>query len=202
MIAGWQPADQGNMDFYDLKGVLEALLGSLHIASLSYFPAAHPTYHPGKCARVTAGEQLLGVFGELHPNVRARYDLPVNYREVPIVAAELDLDALQRLIPRLYTAEAAPEYPPALEDLAVIVDETMPAERVANVIRQAGGKTLAELRLFDLYRGEQIGAGRKSLAYRLTYQSPDHTLSEKEVQQVRGRIIRRLEQELGARLRS
>jgi len=201
-LAGWQAADQGHMDFYDLKGVLEALLGSLHIASLRYSPVVHPTYHPGKCAQITSGEQFLGVFGELHPKVRENYDLPVSYTDVPIVAAELDLDALQRLIPRLYDAEAVLEYPPALEDLAVIVDEAIPADQVAAVIRQAGGKMLVGLRLFDVYRGEQIGAGRKSLAYGLTYQAPDHTLSDKEVQQVRARIIRRLDQELGAQLRS
>lgn len=201
-IVGWQAADRGPMDFYDLKGVLEALLGSLHIASPSYSPVVHPTYHPGKCAKIASGEQFLGVFGELHPKVRENYDLPISYADVPIVAAELDLDALQRLIPRLYDAEAVPEYPPALEDLAVIVDEAVPAEQVATVIRQAGGKMLAGLRLFDVYRGEQIGVGRKSLAYGLTYQAPDHTLSDKEVQQIRARIIRRLEQELGAHLRS
>ncbi|HWQ83136.1 MAG TPA: phenylalanine--tRNA ligase subunit beta [Anaerolineales bacterium] len=201
-VAGWQPADSGSMDFYDLKGVLETWLGSLHIQDLRYAPVVHPSYHPGKCARILAGEQLIGVFGELHPLVRANFDLPVSYAEAPIVTAELDLDALQPLIPTLYAAEAVPEYPPALEDLAVIVSETMPAEQVESVIREAGGKMLVGLRLFDVYRGEQIGTGMKSLAYGLIYQSPDHTLSEKEVQQVRARIIRRLEQDLGAHLRS
>ena len=200
--SGWQPSDPANMDFYDLKGVLEALLESLHIASLRYAPVVHSSYHPGKCARIEASEQLLGVFGELHPQVRAHFDLPVSYSDVPLVTAELDLDVLMGLIPTLYDAEAVPEYPPALEDLAVIVEEATPAEQVANVIRQAGGKMLVGLQLFDVYRGEQIGAGRKSLAYGLTYQASDHTLSDKEVQQVRARIIRRLEQELGAHLRS
>jgi len=199
---GWQPADQTNMDFFDLKGVLETLLGSLHIDSPRYEPAVHPSYHPGKCAYILAGEQLIGVFGELHPQVRANFDLPVSYADAPIVTAELDLDALQALIPTLYDANPVHEYPPALEDLAVIVDEATPADKVAEAIRQAGGKMLVALRLFDVYRGAQIGAERKSLAYNLTYQAPDHTLSDKEVQQLRARIIRRLEQELGARLRS
>ena len=200
--AGWQPADQTNMDFYDLKGVLEALLGSLHIDNPRYEPAVHPSYHPGKCARILVGEHLLGVFGELHPQVRAKYDLPLSYADAPIVTAELDLDVLQALIPTLYDAIPVHEFPPALEDLAVIVDEATPADKVAEVIRQAGGKMLVSLRLFDVYRGTQIGAERKSLAYNLTYQAADHTLSDKEVQQLRARIIRRLEQELGARLRS
>jgi phenylalanyl-tRNA synthetase beta chain len=86
--------------------------------------------------------------------------------------------------------------------LAVIVEETVVAEKVAAVIRQAGGKTLTNLRLFDLFRGEQIGAGKKSLAYSLTYQSDERTLTDDEVLKIRQRIIRQLEKELGAKLRS
>jgi phenylalanyl-tRNA synthetase beta chain len=200
--AGWQPADQAAMDFYDLKGVLQALLDSLHIAALRFEPAVHPSYHPGKCARILAGERLVGVFGELHPQVRANYDLPLNYDTAPLVAAELDLDALQALIPTLYDAAPVPEYPPVLEDLAVVVEESVSAERVEQVMRDAGGKSLASVQLFDVYRGGQVGDGQKSLAYSLAYQAPDRTLTDKEAAQVRQRIIRRLEQELGAKLRA
>jgi phenylalanyl-tRNA synthetase beta chain len=89
-----------------------------------------------------------------------------------------------------------------LEDLAVIVDEKTTAEEVEAAIRSAGGSLVSEVRLFDLYRGDQIGAGRKSLAYSLTYQALDRTLTDEEVAQVRSRIVRRLEADLGARLRS
>ena len=95
-----------------------------------------------------------------------------------------------------------PAFPPVLEDLAVIVDEACRPSGWRQMIRQAGGKTLAGLRLFDVYRGEQIGAGKKSLAYSLTYQAADRTLTDEEVLQIRQRIVRRLEQELGAKLRS
>ncbi|MDI6770378.1 MAG: phenylalanine--tRNA ligase subunit beta [Anaerolineales bacterium] len=158
----------------------------------------HPTFHPGKCARLMAGEREIGVFGELHPQVRQNYDLPTS----PLLAAELDLDALLSLIPERYESWPVPAYPPVLEDLALVVDESLPAERLAEVIRQAGGKILADVRLFDLYRGEKIGAGKKSLAYSLTYQAPDKTLTDKDVAGIRTRILRRLEQELGATLRS
>ncbi len=104
-------------------------------------------------------------------------------------------------MPVRYPVQAVPAFPPALEDLAVIVPEELPAERVEEVIRQAGGSMLAEVRLFDLYRGEQIGAGKKSLAYSLTYQAADHTLEEQELAQIRQRIIQRLDKELGARIR-
>jgi phenylalanyl-tRNA synthetase beta chain len=95
-----------------------------------------------------------------------------------------------------------PTFPPVLEDLAVIVNEDVPAVQVAEKIRLASGKLLYNLRLFDVYRGEQIGAGKKSLAYGLTYLAPDRTLTDKDVLQIRQRIIRRLEQDLGAKLRS
>jgi phenylalanyl-tRNA synthetase beta chain len=89
-----------------------------------------------------------------------------------------------------------------LEDIAVIVDESLPAERVEALIRQTGGKTLAQVRLFDVFRDDKIGANKKSLAYALTYQSLDGTLTDKDAAGVRNRIVRRLEQELGAKLRS
>ena len=104
--------------------------------------------------------------------------------------------------PNWLSIVAALVFPAVLEDLAVVVDEAQSNERVVEVIRQGGGKLLRSVRLFDIFRGEQIGAGKKSLAYSLAYQAPDHTLTEAESNQVRGRIIRRLEQELGAKLRS
>ena len=95
-----------------------------------------------------------------------------------------------------------PTFPAILEDLAFVVDEAIPAESLENLIRQTGGKLLTDVRLFDIFRGEQIGSGKKSLAYRLTYQAPDRTLTDNEVAQVRSRIIKRLEYELAAKLRS
>ena len=101
-----------------------------------------------------------------------------------------------------FDSRPVPEFPPVLEDIAVIVDEALPADRVETLIRQTGGKTLADVRLFDVFRGEQIGAGKKSLAYSLTYQSFDKTLTDADAAQVRNKIVKRLEQEFGAKLRS
>ncbi|HEX5836301.1 MAG TPA: hypothetical protein VFY26_00630, partial [Anaerolineales bacterium] len=100
-----------------------------------------------------------------------------------------------------YGVTPVPEVPPVLEDIAVIVDESLPAERVEGLIKQTGGKTVTQVRLFDVYRGEQIGAGKKSLAYSLTYQS-DRTMTDAEAAAIRTKIVRRLEHELGAKLRS
>jgi phenylalanyl-tRNA synthetase beta chain len=106
------------------------------------------------------------------------------------------------MIPDRYNLEPVPVFPPVLEDLAVVVDEDVQAQRVAELIQQTGGKMVAAVNLFDVYRGGQAGPGKKSLAFSLTYQDPDRTLTDKEVASIRERIINRLEVDLGARLRN
>jgi phenylalanyl-tRNA synthetase beta chain len=204
--SGWDRQVGEHFSFYDLKGALETLFSSLHIKGISYLPcedgvdttAAAP-FHPGKCAVVMLGEDLtLGVFGELHPLVKENFDLG----GAPVLAAELDLGSILAAIPARHVSELVPVFPPVLEDIAVIVDEDLPAVKVEEVICGAGGKLLAGVRLFDIFRGPQIGPRMKSLAYSLTYMAPDRTLTDKEAAKVRKKIIRRLEQELGAKLRS
>lgn len=194
----WDQASKAVVDFFDLKGVVDAMLEMLHVCDVRYEPAENPSFHPGKCAQVNAGEIVLGVFGELHPLVKENYD----FAAAPVIAADLDMDALLSVIPRRFVTETVPVQPPVLEDIAVIVDEELPAARVQEVIRLAGGKMLADVRLFDVFRSEAIGAGKKSLAYGLTYQAPERTLTDADATQIRQKIIRRLEQDLGAKLRS
>jgi phenylalanyl-tRNA synthetase beta chain len=200
----WDQASKATLDFFDLKGMIQALLEILHVSGASYQPAQNATFHPGKCAQIVVKEadsdaagSPIGVFGELHPLVKENYDLG----SAPMLAAEIDLGALYRVIPWRYETESVPVQPPVLEDIAVIVDENLPAEQVEAVIRQAGGKMLSGVQLFDVFRSEAIGAGKKSLAYSLTYQAPDRTLTDAEASQIRQRINRRLEQDLGSRLR-
>ncbi len=198
---GWQAADTAPMDFYDLKGILEDLLEGLHINEVKFSKGEHPGFHPGKCALIHAGEQQIGVCGEIHPGVRERYEWGDTFK-FPVMAADLDMDMLLKLIPEQTRTADVPDFPAAVEDLAIVLEETIPAAEAAALIRQVGGKLLADLQLFDVFRGGQIGSGKKSLAYRLTYQAPDRTLTDSEVAQMRNRIIKRLEQELGAKLRS
>lgn len=193
----WQPADESPVDFYDLKGIVEAMLTGLRIEGARFEPWKYPVFHPGKCARVVVGERQVGVLGEVHPQVRLQYDMP----QAAVLAAWFDVKTLLDLTPELFTVAAVPSYPPVLEDIALIVDESVPAGRVSELIYQTGGKVVQEVRLFDLYRGDQVGAGKKSLAYSLTYQARDRTLTDKDVAGIRNRIVRRLEQELGAKLR-
>ncbi len=194
---GWQSTDNTTMDLFDLKGMVQALADGLHILDVKYETWHDPVFHPGKCARVMAGEQQIGVLGEVHPQVHERYDWP----DSPVLGAWFRLDALLAMVPERYETRPVPEYPPVLEDLAVVVDETIPAEKVAELIRQAGGKVVANVRLFDVYRAAQLGPGKKSLAYSLAFQASDRTLTDKDVSGIRQRILRRLEQELGAKLR-
>ena len=193
----WQEADTSPMDFFDLKGVIEHVFKGLHISGVSYQPAAHPSFHPGKCAEVLINKKSIGIMGELHPLVVENYNFP----ETPVLAADFDLRAIIATTPHLFQVSAIPSQPPILEDIALIVDENIPAGQVEELIRQTGGKRVTAVRLFDVYRGEQIGAGKKSLAYSLTYQDPERTLTDKDAAKIRNKIIRRLERELGAKLR-
>jgi len=200
-VRGWQPADTGDMDFFDLKGILSGLINGLRLSDVKFEPGEHPSFHPGKCAHVSIAGKQIGVFGELHPRVRERYDWPATFK-APVLAGEFDMDLLLSLIPALYQTEDLPTFPPVLEDLALVVDETIPAEKIEALIRQTGGKLLSSVRLFDVFRSEQIGSGKKSLAYSLTYQAPDRTLKDDEIKTLRNKIIKRLEYEVGAKLRS
>ena len=196
-LPNWQGADTTLMDFYDLKGIIDSLFESLHIQDVQYKPTEHPTFHPGKCASVMIGDRRIGTIGELHPLVKQNFDLP----EPPLLMAELDLLPITNAIPSLFTVQPIPTQPPILEDLAIVVDINIPAKEVETVIKKAGGRTLTDVKLFDLYLGEQVGEGKKSLAYSLTYQAADRTLTDKEVAKIRNKIVRNLGRELGAKLR-
>jgi phenylalanyl-tRNA synthetase beta chain len=200
-MAGWQSADTADMDFFDLKGVIDGLVHGLRLSDVHYETVEHPTYHPGKCAHLVVGGKVLGTFGELHPRVRERYDWPNTYKAA-VLGAEFDLDLLLSLIPPLYQTENLPTFPPVLEDLALVVDETVPADKVEFFIRQTGGKLLSDVRLFDVFRSDALGPGKKSLAYSLTYQAPDRTLKDDEIKTARNKIIKRLEHEVNAKLRA
>ncbi len=192
----WDEKDSPAYDFFDLKGRVELTLEALRLPEISYAPIDSISYlHPGKAAEVKSGETTIGLFGELHPLVKEKFDL----REAPVLVAEFDLEAMRAIQPAYETAPI-PETPPIYEDLAFIVDESVPAAKVEALIKQTGGKTLASVRLFDVYRDERLGAGKKSLAYSLTYQS-ETTMTDKEAAAIRAKIIKRLERELGAKLR-
>ena len=193
----WDVKDSASFDFYDMKGRLELLLSGLRLSGISYTPTDSTVYlHPGKAAEVKVNGKAVGVFGELHPLVKEKYD----FEDSPVIVAEFDLDALRNATPT-YGIAPVSEFPPVLEDIAIIVDESVTAERVEGLIKQTGGKIVTRVRLFDVYRDEKIGVGKKSLAYNLTYQS-EKTLTDAEAAAIRTKIVKRLEHEVGAKLRS
>ena len=145
----WITPQSGAFDFYDLKGVVEGLLDGLHIAGASVRQAQHPSFHPGRCAELVRGDAVLGVFGELHPQVSEAFELTG-----AVLAADLDLEALLPLASDLHAVRALPVMPPVLQDIALVVDEDKTHAEVEAVIRKAGGGLLKDVRLFDVYRGD------------------------------------------------
>ena len=180
LASAWDVKDSPAIDFFDMKGRLELLLSGLRLADISYTEADPSTnlrathLHPGKAAEVKVNGQVVGLFGELHPLVKEKFE----FGESAVIVAEFDLDLLRRL-PPTYGIKSMPETPPIYEDIAVVVDDSVQASAVESLIRQTGAGTVTDVRLFDVYRGDQVGAGKKSLAYSLTYQS-DKTMTDAE----------------------
>jgi phenylalanyl-tRNA synthetase beta chain len=196
-ITSWQGSDTQPMDFFDLKGIVELALEGLHLTNVRFEPSQHPSFHPGKFAIVYENQKQIGIMGELHPQVIERYDFP----ETQILAAEFNLERIIESVPALFNVHPIPTQPPILEDIALILDEHIPAVEVENIIRQTGGRTVSDVKLFDVYHGDQIGKGKKSLAYSLVYQDRNRTLTDKDAAKLRNQIVQRLERELGAKLR-
>jgi len=193
----WRPTDRTPADFFDLKGILEGVLSGLHVPSPTFESTRDPRFHPGRCAKILVDGTALGVMGQLHPQVAARFD----WAGHDLLAAELDFELLRPYLLHRYPVHSISEYPPVLEDLAVVVAEDVPVEHVIQKIRSSGGEIVQFVQLFDVYRGEQAGAGNKSLAFALTYQAPDRTLGSTEAEEIRTRIIRALEGDLGGKVR-
>jgi len=182
--------------FPALKGVLEGLLDS---AGVEWWvePDERPFLHPGRTASILAGdERKLGWIGELHPLVAGAWDLTGGYS-----AFEIDFDLLAELVPDTRRFEPLSPYPVVIQDIAVVVDDDVLAADVEAAVAEGGGELLERVTLFDVYRGEQVGEGKKSLAMRLEFRAPDRTLTDEEVAQRRAAIERQLD-ELGGKLRA
>jgi len=193
----WQKSDRTALDFYDLKGVIEAVLAGLDNTGAKFEAIEHPTYYPGRTARLSVGERVIGTLGEVHPQVCEVFNFP----DQPVMASELDFEALLAVTPAISRIADVPRFPAMTEDLALIVDDKVSAEKVQATIMAAGaGTVLKSAHVFDVFKGEQIDAEKKSLAYRLTYQA-DRTLTDEEVTKVRAQIVTRLREELNAVLR-
>jgi len=189
------------MDFFDLKGVVETLLDRLGFknASVEFRAAPDAGAFGPRCAEVLLNGANLGLMGEVHPQVRAAFGLP---NKVRVCAAELRLEPLVRSHWQLEPMKPISSYPPVVEDLAFEVAEEVTVRRLIDIMVEAGGDLLAEAELFDVYRGEPLPEGSKSLAFRLVYQSVERVLGEKDIAALRRRIVNAVERGVDGRLRS
>ena len=187
----------GQMDFFQFKGVIEALCQALSIPDVSFSAVSdNPSYHPGRCAAVYAGENLLGVFGTIHPLVAKKYGI-----QVEVLAAELAADALFAATDPVKRYQPLPKFPASTRDIAVLCDESIPVAALQKAIAAAAGSILESVTLFDVYQGDQIPAGKKSVAYSMSLRAADRTLTDEECDRAMKKAITALETEFGAVLR-
>jgi phenylalanyl-tRNA synthetase beta chain len=191
-------ASPENLDFFDLKGAVDVLFARLGLEDVVYASASHPSLHPGRAAEARLGEDRLALLGELRPDVAAAFGL----EDVRVAVAEVDLDlALART-----TAEQrqirVPRYLPVEQDFAVVVADETPAGEVERAILAGAGPLAIGIALFDVFRGPQLGEGKKSLAYRVTFTAPDRALTDDDLIKVRPKIERTVAQRVGGSLRA
>ena len=187
--------------FFDGKGIVEELLAQLRVEKVRFRPAEGEGYgfmQPGRGAEVLAGGTVLGWVGEIHPEVREAFDIAA-----PVVAFELSLDALLRVARDQGAYAGFSTYPSVDVDLAIVVDESVTYETLVQRLTSAGGKLLRDVRLFDVYRDEErVGAGKKSMAFALTYRADDHTLTSDEVERVHGKLVTKVCKAVDGEVRS
>ena len=187
----------GRLSFFQFKGAIEALLRELNIKGASFAPEkSNPSYHPGRCAKVLIDGKEIGVFGTIHPTVAARYGLCGE-----VLAAELQMDALLAAIDPEKLYHPLPKFPASTRDIAVLVDDAVPAASMQAAVEKAAGKLLESVKLFDVYKGKGIPEGKKSVAYSLSQRAPDRTHTDEECATAMRAAISALETEFGAQLR-
>ncbi|AKU90534.1 phenylalanine--tRNA ligase subunit beta [Vulgatibacter incomptus] len=185
------------VDFYDAKGVLEAMLASLGIEP-TWERGDAPCLHPRSACRVSAKGRVLGQLGELHPTVAEAFGLPRG-----VFVFELSMGNLVHAAHLLPHYEGVPRFPAVLRDLAAVVPSDLPAERLRGVLLGPAGEGLVEgVELFDVYEGPQVGPGRKNLAFAIRYRAKDRTLRDDEIDRVHQSLVAALEREVGAQLRA
>jgi phenylalanyl-tRNA synthetase beta chain len=190
-------AVSGALDFFDLKGMVDALLQRLGVTGAEYRRIEHPALHPGRAAGLVVADARIGILGELRPDRAGAFAI-----ETPRVAvAEIDLDRLREVAHPVPGAISVPHFLPVEQDFAVVVAEETPAANVEAALRAGAGPLATGIALFDIYRGPQIGERRKSLAYRVTFTAPDRALTDGELGKVRDKIARTLRQRVGGELR-
>jgi len=188
--------------FFTLKGMVECMFDMMGIKDVSYIAESeYGIYHPGRCARVVKvtekGEEVeLGIMGEVHPDVASNYGIGDK-----VYCGEFFLDRLIEFSSREIQYSKPPKYPSTSRDIAMVVSESTPVAEIEKVIKEAGTEILRSVKLFDIYRGIQVGAGKKSVAYSLTYRHDDRTLTDVETEEAHAKVVEALKNNLGASIR-
>lgn len=184
------------VDFYDIKGICESLFADLNVNKVKYEAVTdNPTFHPGRCAKITAGGKTLGIIGEIHPAVTRKFGI-----ETPVCIGELDFESVFLNINTTIKFTELPKFPAVTRDIAVLVDKTTPVADIEEIIVRAS-KNLESVKLFDVYEGDKIPEDKKSVAYNIVYRAADRSLTGEEVQKSFDKAVRSLEHQLGAQLR-
>ena len=183
--------------FFTLKGELEAIFAGLRMKKAEYTAEKNdPSYHPGRCARITVDGVDIGVMGQVHPLVAANYGM-----DSEVFCAELDLTKMMGMLLPEPTYVPLPKYPAVSRDLAVVCDEEVTVAQAEKVIAVAAGKLLRDVKLFDIYRGVGVPTGKKSMAFSLELRADDRTLTDSDSEAVTSKVLKALEDQLGATLR-
>lgn len=187
----------GNVDYLDLKGIVENLMEVLGVKKAAFAREnENPSYHPGKTAKLLIGKEEIGTLGEIHPDVAENYEV-----EERAYIAQINIDALYKFINVEKKYKALPKFPAVSRDIAILVDDAVLVAEIEETIRKQGGNVLETVKLFDVYKGKQVPEGKKSIAYSLTYRLENKTLTDEEVNKVHDKILRALEFKIGAELR-
>ncbi|MBQ3479035.1 MAG: phenylalanine--tRNA ligase subunit beta [Clostridia bacterium] len=184
------------VDFYTVKNIVTWLLAKFGVQA-SIAAGGDSYYHPGRKAIMAVGDTRLATLGEIHPDVAEAFDIKGR-----VVVAEVDLDALRPLEKDFYGIKPLPKFPAVSRDIAVVVDEAVGAGTMMDAIRAAAGKLLEDAKLFDIYRGEKLGAQRKSVAFAITLRAPDRTLTDEEINAAMEKVLKALSEKFGAELRA
>ena len=187
----------GGMDFFELKGAVEAVLAGLRIGDARFeAEAGNPSYHPGRCARIYRGERLLGILGQIHPAVAENYDV-----DCELYAAELDFSALFEGMGGTPVYQPLPRFPAVTRDIALVCDKSLPVAKLEDCIRRGAKGLLKAVTLFDVYTGKGVPEGKKSVAFSLELRSDDRSLTAQEADEDVKGILDLLARELDSVLR-
>lgn len=188
----------GETDYFYLKGVVEIFLERLGVTKCNYLREEnHPTFHPGRTSNIIYENKVLGVMGELHPDVLENYDI-----DERVYIAELDFEGIVEIAKLEKKYKPLPKYPAIVRDLAIVLDEDIMFKNIEEVIWSKGEGLIEKVELFDVYTGEQIPKGKKSVAFSITYRSHERTLKDEEVSQIHQNIVQEIEKTFKANLRS